>query len=325
MKFSWMSGGFIGVDVFFVISGYLVIGKLLQDTLDPEVSLDSHYVLDFFARRLKRLLIPSSVCLVLVLVGCFLIEPYHLWKSSLPDVAMAGLHVTNIWFFFESAQYFSDNKAKSLVLHYWSLSLEEQIYFVLPFLVLTYSAICHVMPKPKTRVSLVTFFGILMVLSCGSIFLISESAAKYYLPLTRLWQFLVGGIAHQLEEDIQFLQQLPKFISIVLLVVLFISGCFIQPQDYPNINSLFIVTLAAFLICIHEQLRALALVRDPFDWVVQYQHNPGARLIPPVRDAKKCVLLYGDSHAFNWLPVGVALAENYNATLFLDWLPHTGR
>eukprot|EP01126_Amoeba_proteus_P052522 TRINITY_DN6350_c0_g1_i1.p1 TRINITY_DN6350_c0_g1~~TRINITY_DN6350_c0_g1_i1.p1 ORF type:complete len:501 (+),score=64.21 TRINITY_DN6350_c0_g1_i1:125-1504(+) len=282
MKFSWMSGGFIGVDVFFVISGYLVLGKLLQDTLDREVSLNGKYVLDFFARRLKRLLIPSSVCLVLVLVGCFVIEPYHLWRSSLRDIAMAGLHVTNIWFFLESAKYFSDDKAKSLVLHYWSLSLEEQIYLVLPFLVLAYSGICYFLRKPKTRLSLFTFFGILMVLSCGSIFFLHEGAAKYYLPPTRLWQFIVGGITHQLEEKMRFLQKIPKFVSLLLLLLLFLSGCFVQPQDYPNVNSIFIVILASLIICVRMPTVPVLDTLGDWSYSIYLYHWPVILFLEPI-------------------------------------------
>ncbi|MCP4810600.1 MAG: acyltransferase [Proteobacteria bacterium] len=126
------SGGYVGVDVFFVLSGFLLTSILLRRGLGP--GLD---VLDFYARRVRRLL-PTAALVLVVTLFVFRMLPSttpldHLHVRG--GAAAAALYGSN-WWFLEQAQDYFAHDAPSPFLHYWSLSVEEQFYLVWPFVLL---------------------------------------------------------------------------------------------------------------------------------------------------------------------------------------------
>lgn len=122
-------GGFIGVDVFFVISGFLITGLLVRE-LDDSGRLDLG---EFYARRVRRILPASLLVLGVTFLGCLVVfSPIGLWKAA-PDFAAAAAYVPNMRFAFEQTDYFHPPRL-SPVLHYWSLGVEEQFYLGWPLL-----------------------------------------------------------------------------------------------------------------------------------------------------------------------------------------------
>ena len=124
-----LSGGFIGVDVFFVISGYL-ISTIIFDALNK----DSFSFFYFYSRRIKRifpaLILVISVCLVF---GWFVLLPSE--YKHLGKYAFTGASFVSNFFFWQEAGYFDTAAHVKPFLHLWSLSLEEQFYVVWPFLI----------------------------------------------------------------------------------------------------------------------------------------------------------------------------------------------
>ena len=181
--FSWFSGGFVGVDVFFVISGYLITTILMNDIEAGRFSL-AH----FYERRARRIL-PALFCVIVVCV------PFAwLWllpgqmKDFSQSLIAVGLFVSNILFWKESG-YFDAAAEEKPLLHTWSLAVEEQYYLIFPvFLVLVW------------RFGRVPTFWVIAFLAALSL-LLSEWGARYapdanfYLAPTRAWELFAGSLA----------------------------------------------------------------------------------------------------------------------------------
>jgi peptidoglycan/LPS O-acetylase OafA/YrhL len=127
----WLSGGYIGVDVFFVISGFLIT-QLLIDEAGEHSSIDLR---NFWARRARRIL-PMSilVTLVTVIAGLFMLEPGKVRDLSAVGLGALGF-CTNIVLFFRTSDYLSGVTAPSSLRHFWSLAVEEQFYLLWPLVV----------------------------------------------------------------------------------------------------------------------------------------------------------------------------------------------
>ncbi len=127
------SGGFVGVDVFFVISGYLITRNLLDESSTTGTIKFS----SFWARRVRRLVPGLGLMVVATLAAGYLIfAPFDMLEIA-KDGAAAALYISNIVFANNAQNYFASNINKSPFLHTWSLGVEEQFYLVWPFLIYT--------------------------------------------------------------------------------------------------------------------------------------------------------------------------------------------
>lgn len=123
-------GGFAGVDVFFVISGFLITSHLINKP--PRSWRD---VAKFWARRIRRLLPASLLVLLVVGIGTFLVAPQSMWADTGRQIVSAALYVVNWDFAISSVDYLAADNAPSPVQHFWSLSVEEQFYFLWPLII----------------------------------------------------------------------------------------------------------------------------------------------------------------------------------------------
>ncbi|HEX8959580.1 MAG TPA: acyltransferase family protein, partial [Solirubrobacterales bacterium] len=182
----WAQGGYVGVDVFFVLSGFLITGLLLREReRTGSISLTA-----FYARRARRILPAAAVVLVAtLLVALPLLDPLALERLA-ADAAAAAVSAANIRFAASALDYFAAQGQPSPVLHYWSLGVEEQFYLVWPTLLLLATRLAR--PRRGAAIAL----GAVLVLSfAASLYLTSASApwAFYSLP-TRAWQLALGGL-----------------------------------------------------------------------------------------------------------------------------------
>ncbi len=181
------NGGFVGVDVFFVISGFLITGLLLRErTSTGTISLRT-----FYARRVRRLLPASAVVLAVTMVAAVIVAPPLLVPAIGHDVSMAALYISNIGFAAGATDYFAAGSAQSPILHFWSLGVEEQFYLVWPMVVLLVTA-GAVAPIRRVGVAVVA----IAVASFGfAIWLggVSQPWAFFSLP-SRAWELALGGI-----------------------------------------------------------------------------------------------------------------------------------
>ncbi|WP_366847836.1 acyltransferase [Mycolicibacterium sp.] len=141
--FGWPSGGFVGVDIFFVLSGFFITGLLIRErTATGTISFQ-----DFYVRRVKRILPSAVLVLVVTVILSYLLLPAIRARSTLLDSLYAALFVANFRFEALGADYFQQGQPPSPLQHYWSLSIEEQFYFVWPALL----ALLFILPRRGHR------------------------------------------------------------------------------------------------------------------------------------------------------------------------------
>lgn len=187
-NFKLFGGGFVGVDVFFVISGYLITGLILMDQEAGRFSLGR-----FYERRMRRILpalfFMMSVCLLL---AWFWLLPQDMDDFAQSVVAVA-LYLSNVYYWLRSGYFDIASELKPL-LHTWSLAVEEQYYLVFPFLLM---AVRRWRPTGK----LMLFF----LIGLSSLALAHWSApiycgATFFLLPTRAWEFLIGAMVVVYEQ-----------------------------------------------------------------------------------------------------------------------------
>lgn len=185
-----LPGGFVGVDIFFVLSGFLIGGLLWREfSLENSVSLRR-----FYARRFRRLLPASLAMIVVVTTVSFFIYPYWLWEGILQEAVAASLYAANVLFAYRSADYFTESlELPNPLLHMWTLGLEEQFYFILPVVLVFLIAlsISKVKQMVIVGVSGLTLVSFLLSLSMSS----SDPSGSFFLIHTRFWEFSVGVLA----------------------------------------------------------------------------------------------------------------------------------
>ena len=181
-----IGGGFIGVDVFFVISGFLITGLLLRE----REATGRIGMLQFYARRARRLLPAAIVVLIVTLVVALnVVAPLDRPAVGL-DGAAAAVSLANIRFALASGDYFSVVSTPSPFLHFWSLAVEEQFYLVWPAIILVVAR----GGSPRLRTGAV--LAAIVVGSFALSVIVTELAANwafYSLP-TRAWELGIGGL-----------------------------------------------------------------------------------------------------------------------------------
>lgn len=194
-----LTGGYVGVDVFFVISGFLITAHLVAEiSTTGSVRLGA-----FYARRIRRLLPAAFVVLAAALVLLVATLPYPRWERNAWEIAASAGYVENWYLAAMSVNYSALNDAASLVQHYWSLSVEEQFYIVWPLLLLAAIAVSRRSSKSGSRRSRRSRAAIALIVAVCVVGLISFAASivytivapsqAYFATFTRGWEFAAGG------------------------------------------------------------------------------------------------------------------------------------
>ena len=211
------SGGFVGVDIFFVISGFLMTGIIYKGLTE-----DSFSILDFYLARAKRI-IPAllALCLVLLILGWNFLPAIE-YEQLGKHIFGAATFLSNI-IFWQEAGYFDSASHDKWLLHTWSLSVEWQFYIILPLALI---AIWKISPKKNTLIA-VYFLGILASLALSTFAVNWKPSAAFYLLPTRAWEMLAGGLVFLLQQNITKnthylkLYEIIGFSCIVLSIAIF--------------------------------------------------------------------------------------------------------
>ena len=186
-----LPGGYVGVDVFFVISGFLISSHLLA-----EIATTSSLSLSrFYARRIRRLLPAALTVLVVCAISVAIWPPVTLVRS-LQEIMASAVYGLNWLLAFNAVDYMSAGSPHTLVQHYWSLSVEEQFYLLWPLLLLALVGLTRhrsIRARQMTiLVALCVVFVISLTYSVGATF--TQPASAYFSTFTRAWEFAAGGI-----------------------------------------------------------------------------------------------------------------------------------
>lgn len=177
----WVQAGFIGVDIFFVLSGFLITGILLQSLEAGRFSYA-----DFYARRTRRIF--PALCLVLF--ACLVFSALYTFPAQAriigKHVGAGALFISNFVLWQESGYFDLSSEAKPL-LHLWSLGIEEQFYLVWPVAIV-------LLFKFKRRAVWLLFAALLASFVCNLVFVVVKPSATFFLPPSRFWELMVGAL-----------------------------------------------------------------------------------------------------------------------------------
>jgi len=239
-------GGLVGVDVFFVISGYLITGLLVTEI----TSTGKLNLLQFYARRLKRLLpaLLLMLCGTAFAIAAFIPLPEHPAQAS--AAASAALWISNIHFILTEQSYFESTTLANAYLHTWSLGVEEQFYLLWPLLILLiYKA------NDNLRLPLLVCIALASFTWC--LWLTHESPTlAFYLMPARIWQFSIGAIVWLVASQSPY-RALPTGRLLLLTGLMAIVGaaCWIDKSTrYPDwISLLPTLGAASCLLALDQQ------------------------------------------------------------------------
>ncbi|QEY27056.1 acyltransferase family protein [Neisseria zalophi] len=242
---NWLSGGFLGVDIFFVISGFLI--TLI---MHREMSAGTFTFHKFYTRRIKRILPVFFVVLLSVVVAsAFLFPPddyYLLGKMTLASILFSA----NLYQALGQG-YFDPVQEEKPLLHIWSLSVEEQYYFLFPLFLL-------LLVRRAWRTQFI-FLSLAIILSLAASFLPSHGLDKYYLPHLRAFEMILGSLtavyfSYAHERGYVPGNRYAGFISLIAILVL--MGCFIfytpETPFFPGVAGLIPCAATALLLYFNQ-------------------------------------------------------------------------
>ena len=251
--FGWLAGGFVGVDVFFVLSGYLISALILA-----EVETQRRFnALMFYAKRLKRLL-PALLVVLLgtAILGWLFASPLRQTSDAQAGQA-AALWLSNFYFSARVIDYFSAGLNGNLFLHTWSLAVEEQFYLIWPWFILFLYGVWRWQGAPFSRRRLAISLGFTAILSLAlSIYWsINNPEAGFYLMPGRVWEFALGALVLLLRQHVKaqggFLYRLQgrSVFNVIGVILILIAAIFYaDSMRYPGFLALLPAIGAALIL-----------------------------------------------------------------------------
>ena len=246
----WLPTGLLGVDVFFVLSGYLITGILWRDVSEARGLKSLSTALSrFWARRARRLIPAALLVLVVTAAVGYFVAPRSWWLDVDAGWIWAVAYVANWYLANEAADYLRADAPVSPYQHYWSLSVEEQFYIVLPIIL---ALILLVVLKRRFTVTV----WVLAILTVGSLahafyMQVTDPAYGFYSSLTRIWEFGAGGLLALAQTKGKFLKIPSKWFSLIWLGLVVVM---IIPHDAKQLvwHNLVAVTLTVLAIIVSK-------------------------------------------------------------------------
>ena len=235
-----LPGGYLGVDVFFIISGFVITSSLYQR---PSKNFKD-FIYGFYERRIKRLVPALSVFVLITSISICLFNPNPILSLKTGITSLFGL--SNIYLLKQSADYFAQSTELNVFTHTWSLGVEEQFYILFPFLI-WFSGFGRQTKNGARNLFLIV--GALTVASLIGFFYlypINQSAAYYLMP-TRFWEMASGCCLFIALQKNKYIEQLLEKVPPLLILILIVGAMYI-PMSFAAISTLAVVFLSAVLI-----------------------------------------------------------------------------
>ncbi|HEV3267541.1 MAG TPA: acyltransferase [Acidimicrobiales bacterium] len=229
-----LEGGYVGVDIFFVISGFVITGLLLRQ---PSRSIRQNLAY-FYARRIRRIVPAATLTLVVTVVAAYLLLGVNFESQLLGDVRWASMFAANFRLINTGSNYFIPGVAPSLVTHYWSLAVEEQFYLFYPLVVFS---LTWITPRRYRELALAVFLIAAIVVSGWWSFHLTplNAVQAYYSPFTRFWELALGGLVAVIPAA--WARRSPRWNSALAVVAVIVLGTAVWRL---NANSAFPGVLA---------------------------------------------------------------------------------
>lgn len=270
-----LTGGYVGVDVFFVISGFLITGHLVGEmTRTGGVRLGA-----FYARRVRRLLPAAFLVLAASLIFVLVFLPYPRWGRNAWEVAASAGYVENWFLAAMSVNYSALNDAASAVQHYWSLSVEEQFYIVWPLLLLGALVVTRRTAGGRDTsrrgrsAFLVVIIGVgVLSLVASVVYTVLAPAQAYFTTFTRAWEFAAGGLVALMAGRIQLSRPVAEVLSVCGFAAIgFAAFTYSSATAFPGYAALVPVLGTAAVILSGSAVSSLSHARitasPPVQWI----------------------------------------------------------
>jgi peptidoglycan/LPS O-acetylase OafA/YrhL len=187
---SLIPGGFVGVDVFFVISDYLITGSLFH-----ELQRTGHIALSqFYVRRMKRLLPAATLVLIVVSILTICLLPPSRWEETAVEILASAFYLENWRLAWLGVDYLGAENTASPVQHFWSLSIEEQFYIFWPLVMIAAGVAARRFVDLRTALAIPLLLIVTMSFSASVLLTETRPEAAYFLTYTRIWQLGLGGV-----------------------------------------------------------------------------------------------------------------------------------
>ncbi|WP_263576709.1 acyltransferase family protein [Acinetobacter pseudolwoffii] len=248
------AAGFIGVDIFFVISGFLMTSIVIKSLDKGNFSLLKFYL----ARGIRIVPALFVVSTIVLILGWFLVLPTD-YKALAKHTLSSINFFSNIVYWRESGYFDTDSHNKAL-LHTWSLSVEWQFYLVFPIIV----ALLYKIKKSRNFLLIFFILGTIISLILSIIITAKNPSAGFFLLPTRAWEMLAGGLIFFIpKEKVPYKKPL-EFIGFFLIAI----SCYIFSTDtlWPSYNAILPV-LGAFLILLAHQQNSIFTKGSVFQWL----------------------------------------------------------
>jgi peptidoglycan/LPS O-acetylase OafA/YrhL len=229
--FSGLSGGYVGVDVFFVISGFVITGVLLRE----RASTYKTSLVSFYGRRSRRIIPAATAVIVITIVVTYAVLGIVYGNQTAVDARWTAIFLANFHFASIGTNYLTAQQPPSPLLNFWSLAVEEQFYLIYPSIFLLIAAIRTRIPLyARLRIGLVAIIVASFALSV--IQTASDPTVAYFSPFTRAWELALGALV---AISTRWLLQIPRVLGSImtwagLAAIVFASIGFNGHTAYPG-------------------------------------------------------------------------------------------
>jgi len=263
-----LGGGYVGVDVFFVISGFVITGVLLRE----HASTGSTSILSFYGRRVRRILPAATLVIIASVVASYIVLGPLSGNQTAGDARWASVFLINVHFATNGTNYLSSQLPPSVLQNYWSLAVEEQFYLVYPTIFLVVAAISSHLSL-RRRLGVVLGLAVIVSFVASVLQTSNNATAAYFSPLPRVWELALGGVV---AISTTHLRRLPALTASVLswlglAAVLLAAFVFSSTTPYPGwavalpVLGTALVIAAGVAAPAHGAERVLGL--RPFQWL----------------------------------------------------------